>query len=123
MALHRMSRAKKTMDELELLSKNERWNAAVNRLYYASFYSVSALLVNSGSKAKTDIGVKKMFEKHFVLTGVISKEAGEFYSKLFKLKEEDEFGPFFEFTEKEIAPLLQNTRQLISKVESILFKQ
>lgn len=41
---YRIARAKETLEEAGVLSSSGHWNACVNRLYYACFYAVSALL-------------------------------------------------------------------------------
>ena len=42
---YRLNRAYEAFDDAKLLAENERWNTAVNRLYYASFYAIIALLI------------------------------------------------------------------------------
>lgn len=43
---YRLSRAHETLNEVEILIENKLWNTAINRLYYACFYAVNALLVS-----------------------------------------------------------------------------
>ena len=57
----RISKAIDTLNEIEVLFKNEFWNTAVNRLYYACFYAVTALLIDKGLYSKTHSGTKQMF--------------------------------------------------------------
>ena len=47
---YRLANAKKTLREVDLLIQNRLWNIAVNRLYYACFYAVTALLLNNEIK-------------------------------------------------------------------------
>ena len=42
---YRLEKAEETYEVAELLIENEKWNSAVNRLYYASFYAVTGLLI------------------------------------------------------------------------------
>lgn len=41
---YRVARAKEALEEADILANSGHWNACVNRLYYACFYVVSALL-------------------------------------------------------------------------------
>ena len=41
---YRIARAKDTYEDAVILSERERWNSAINRLYYAAYYAVMALL-------------------------------------------------------------------------------
>ena len=38
------SRAKDTLDDARILAEKHKWNSTINRLYYASYYAVMALL-------------------------------------------------------------------------------
>jgi uncharacterized protein (UPF0332 family) len=42
---YRLRRARETLQDAHILANAERWNPCVNRLYYACFYVVSALLI------------------------------------------------------------------------------
>ena len=55
---YRLSRAHETLNEVEILIENKLWNTAINRLYYACFYAVNALLVSLKIKAQTHAGVR-----------------------------------------------------------------
>ena len=41
---YRIQRARDTLEDARILADASRWNPCVNRLYYACFYAVSALL-------------------------------------------------------------------------------
>jgi len=41
---YRIARAKEAIEEARVLAGAGHWNGSVNRLYYACFYAVSALL-------------------------------------------------------------------------------
>ena len=44
----RLENSQTSLDEAKLLIDNEYWNAAINRMYYACYYAVSALLISRG---------------------------------------------------------------------------
>lgn len=43
---YRINKSKETFSEIDLLVQNKLWNTAVNRLYYACYYAVIALLID-----------------------------------------------------------------------------
>lgn len=45
---YRIKRAIETISEVEKHIENGFWNTSVNRMYYACFYAVGALLVKNG---------------------------------------------------------------------------
>jgi uncharacterized protein (UPF0332 family) len=58
---YRLKRAKETIIEIDLLIDVGHWNTVANRMYYACFYSVGALLLTENSKASTHSGNSMTF--------------------------------------------------------------
>lgn len=83
---YRIKRAKETLLEVEFQIANQKWNTAVNRMYYACYYAVIALLNWNGVNTKTHSGVRQMFGLHFIKTGIISLELGDFYTDIFEMR-------------------------------------
>jgi len=44
---YRLERATQSFEDAMILAENGRWNSVVNRLYYACFYAVVALLLKN----------------------------------------------------------------------------
>lgn len=61
---YRFTNAKKTLAEVDVLIQNNLCNTAVNRLYYACFYAVSALLSHNDVNTRTHAGTIQMFGQH-----------------------------------------------------------
>jgi len=57
---YRCLRSEETLNEAKLLFDAGYYNAAVNRLYYACFYIVSALLLTEGMSSAKHSGVKAL---------------------------------------------------------------
>ena len=85
---YKMARARETLTEVKLQISNKLFHTAINRLYYACFYAVSALLINNEINARKHSGVKQMFGLHFVSTGLIEDKLGAFYSNIFEKRQE-----------------------------------
>ena len=69
----RLQNAKETLDEVPVHIENGFWNTATNRMYYACYYAVAALLLKNGISVKTHSGVRQALGKEFVVTGLVSK--------------------------------------------------
>jgi len=117
---YRVSRAKETYEEEILLSKENHWNAAANRLYYSCFYIVNALLIKNGFNFSSHNGVKTELHKSFVKTGKINIESGKLYNRLFNLRQEGDYIDFKRFEREEIEPFLEETRNFIIEIEKLL---
>jgi uncharacterized protein (UPF0332 family) len=120
---YRFEKAKVTFAEAELQLKNELWNVAVNRLYYACYYAVSALLAGKEIYTRTDSDNKQMFSLHFLTTGIISEAFGDFYIELFRMKESSEFEDYCDYAEEDVVPLFAPAKDLINAIEQILYNK
>lgn len=60
---YRMARAEETLEDARIIARAGRWNACVNRLYYACFYAVSALLIRDGLSSSKHAGIRGLFNR------------------------------------------------------------
>ena len=118
--VYRLSRACETLNDAKILAENKSWNSCVNRLYYSSFYAVTALLISKGFEAKTHNGVKTIFFKEFILTGIIDKEYGTLYSDLIDWRSEGDYADFAEYDEETVFPIIEKVKTFIDSLKSIV---
>jgi uncharacterized protein (UPF0332 family) len=119
---HRIVRAKETLNDARLLAENGRWNSSINRLYYAAYYAVTALLLKSDLKPSTHNGVKSNFSEHFILTNIIPKEFGRVYSQLFSWRQKGDYDDLYDFDSEKVMPYFHPVIQLIALIEEIIKK-
>jgi uncharacterized protein (UPF0332 family) len=117
---YRYSRALDTFDDAGILADNKKWNSTINRLYYSSYYAVTALLLKSDINPTTHNGAKTYFSKHFIKTGKISTELGKTYSQLFTWRQKGDYDDLFDFEEKIVLPYFEPVEKLLKEIEKIL---
>jgi uncharacterized protein (UPF0332 family) len=117
---YRLERANKTLAEAVSNAENSCWHAAANRLYYACFYAVCALLIKNEHTTRTHQGVFSKLGEHFVSTGLISIEQNKFYRRVLELRQTGDYDDFVEFSENEILPLIEPAEQFIKTIENII---
>lgn len=100
---YRLERSREALEEAQLLAGHGHANAAVNRLYYACFYAVSALLYSHGLSSAKHSGVRSLFGYHFVKTGLVSKMMGAFYNDLYENRQESDYEDFY-LVDRQILP-------------------
>ena len=118
---YKMLRAKETLEEVELQIENKLFHTAINRLYYAGFYAVSALLINENITARKHSGVKQMFGLHFILPGRIDSDLGDYYTYIFEKRQKSDYEDFIYLTENEVTVLLDPARKLFNRITEILY--
>ncbi|MGM9509596.1 HEPN domain-containing protein [Larkinella sp. GY13] len=117
---YRATKSAATLKEAEILITAESWNGAANRLYYAAFQIVTALMTQEGIRIKSHSGAKHMLDLHFVKTGRLSVELGKFYGDLFNARQDSDYEDFIYFTSEDILPLLDKTNQFILAIRALL---
>jgi uncharacterized protein (UPF0332 family) len=120
---YRLEKANQTMEDAQLLATAKRWNPCVNRLYYACFYAVSALLAQNEVSSSKHTGIRSLFNLNFVKTGIISKETAEIYNDLFDRRQEGDYADFVVFKEDQVLPRIVKTGVFIKAISSLLKTQ
>ena len=117
---YRLSRAKETLAEIPHLKDMGYLNTAVNRLYYACYYAVVALLIKNHIHASTHAGVKQMLGLHFVSKGLITRKSNRSFSLLFERRHSSDYDDFAYATSEEVDDLLPKAQAFISEIERLL---
>lgn len=91
-----------------------------NRLYYAAYYAVTALLIKKGIFANTHNGVKAMFGQHLIKTGIINHDMGRLYNRLFNCRLTGDYEDNYDLEMDYIEPLIEPTKQFIRKIKEIV---
>jgi len=114
---YRLSRSKDTFDDAMILADKERWNSAINRLYYSAYYAVIAILLKYDFKPTTHNGAKSVFSEHFIKNGIIPKEFGKLYSQLFTWRQKGDYDDLYDFYKDMVIPYFEPVKQLIEIIE------
>ena len=117
---YRFQRAKETYEEALILAREERWNAVINRLYYACFYAVIALLLKNDIETQSHDGARSQFGLNFIKNGIIEKEQGKLFTKLFDYRQKGDYGDMFDFDEELTKPLLDKVKIFIEIIDKQL---
>jgi uncharacterized protein (UPF0332 family) len=123
LVLYRMTRADEALEDARILARAQRWNACVNRLYYACFYAVSALLVMDGLSSSKHAGIRGLFNRQYVKTGKIPKDLARIYNDLFERRQEGDYIDFVSFQESQVLPWIYEAEELISFIATLVQEQ
>ena len=117
---YRRQKAHDLMRDVDILMENELWNSTVNRMYYACFHIISALLIMIEIEVKTHMGVRQAFGLHFVKSGLLEPECGRIFSKIYDKRQSSDYDDFREFTREEVENLYPQILFLIGKVDKLI---
>ena len=119
---YRLQKAKETILEVEHLIKQQFWNTAVNRMYYACFYAVGALLIINGIETSSHSGTRLQFGQIFIKTGLIDRQMSKIYSDLFEKRHKGDYNDFFDYDEETVKRLFPKAKLFIETIESYIIK-
>ena len=118
---YRLEQANEAIDDAVFLFENNRGlRSVVNRIYYAMFYAVLALLVTEPFQGSKHSGVIGYFNKRFIREGVFPPEAGKYLNLAFEARQESDYKEFSELTTENVQELLSHARTFIEEVKKYL---
>lgn len=120
LVVYRLERANETLLEAQTLIENNFFNAAVNRIYYACYYAVIALLVKNRISAHSHSGVKQMLGLHFVVNGKLSTENARFYNQIFNDRITGDYDDFISYKKKMVEEMLPKAKSLITAINQLI---
>jgi uncharacterized protein (UPF0332 family) len=120
---YRQKKARDTLEDAALLFHPGRLFSTLNRIYYALFYEVVALLLTADLSSAKHTGVRALFNEHFVKTGKVPVEAGRFYSRMYDFRQKGDYGDFVEFEREKVKEWLDQTSMFIDEMDRIIEKE
>ena len=117
-----LQKAHNNFMQIELLQKVGYWDNIANRLYYALFHAVSALLISDGHNVGSHRGAVGAFGRFYVTTGLFTIEDGKHYARLQGLRERSDYNCSYNATEEDIGPKIEPTKLLIEKIERYIYR-
>lgn len=121
---YRLEKSLRTYNEAVGSIANGYVETAANRLYYAAYYAVSALLVSYKYEASTHNGVIQMFGKAFIKSKVLERRYGTIFNQLFSLRMTGDYEDRrFLDIEEDVKPLIEPKKELIDVVSVMAQEQ
>src|SRR3990172_1874682 len=97
-------------------------SSAVNRIYYALFYEVTALLMTKDMSSSKHSGVRSLFNEHFVKTGLVDTDYGKFLSVMYDFRQKGDYEDFAVFEKERVFDWLSKSEAFLSELERLIDK-
>ena len=117
---YRLEKAQEVYQAAKVLYDASQWNSVINRLYYACFFSASALLLYKHIPAKSHSGVIGQFSEAFVRQGIVDIATFRVYAKLLNWRSKGDYNDLFDFTKEDVDSMMEPTKVFIDKVASLI---
>lgn len=119
---YRLEKAKNTLLDARRFIEGITLESTVNRIYYALFYAVSALLITKGLSSSKHSGVRALFNKEFVNKEMIERRWGEFYSDMFDRRQKGDYRDFVKFEKLDVEIWLKKAEEFVREIEKLTLK-
>ncbi len=116
----KMEKARECLKAASLMLQGEYYSFAINRIYYAVFYAVSALVYTRKLYPKSHTGMKTLFNKEFILTGLIKHDYEKFYSAIFAKRFEADYADSFFIDLSGVEEYYNEAENFVSLIEQLL---
>lgn len=121
LAKYRIKQAEESLEEAKfLLSGNKSPRSVINRVYYAMFYSVLALLIYEPYSSSKHSGVLSYFNRHFIKEGIFEKELGRYINEAFELRQQEDYREYTTLNVEQITPYIEKADRFIKAVKDYL---
>ena len=112
----RIEKSRRAYGEASGVVALKYWDTIANRLYYAAYNAVSALLIAYGDVPQTHSGVIHLFGLRFIKTGLLPPDIGRLYHSLFTIRQTGDYDDTYGLAEVDVLPYVEPTGQFIEKV-------
>lgn len=114
---YRLAKSRETLDEARYLLNGGFAAGVANRLYYACFYAVSALLLSEGQASSKHSGVMSIFDRLWIKSERIPATMGAFYHLMFKQRQKGDYEDMFSFDSSDLQGWLIEAEDFVSHIE------
>ena len=120
---YRLNEAEDSIKEAEvLLREGMSTRAVMNRLYYAMFYAVLALLQDKEIGTSKHAGAISLFDMEFIKKGVFNEKLSKTLHRAFELRQKGDYMEQAEVTKGDIDEMLPEIKEFVRKVKAYLLK-
>lgn len=99
------------------------YKASANRLYYAIFSAIRAVLALDGFDSKKHSGIIARFRQSYIKTGILDTEMSKIIDDLEVIREDSDYDDFYIILKEDVEIQAKRAEYFVSEVESYLQNQ
>lgn len=120
---YRLERASESLRAARIMLENGMLTFSMNRVYYAMFYSVQALLVSRKVSFSKHGQVKAYFNREMIKTGIFPTEMGRLYNKAFEYRQKFDYIDFSSPDREIVSEYLEKAIDFVSNIQEYLHQK
>ncbi len=92
---------------------------AINRIYYACFYSASAVLLNENRQFSKHAGVRAAVHQHLINSNRLAVQWGQFYDQAFEDRQEADYQALTIFEPDRVLHRIQQADEFLAEMQKL----
>ena len=120
MIVGQMEKAHEKLAAARSLARDQHYDDAISRAYYAMFHSAGAVLLSLGITVDSHSALKAMFGLHLVKTGEIRREYGKSLSRLKDDRENGDYDIFTDFGADDAQKAISKAEGFVAEMKRYL---
>ncbi len=120
---YRLERASESLRAARIMLENGMLTFSMNRVYYAMFYSIQALLVSRKVSFSKHGQVKAYFNREMIKTGIFPTEMGRLYNKAFEYRQKFDYIDFSSPDREIVSEYLEKAIDFVSNIQEYLHQK
>lgn len=117
---YRKNRAFETLEEIKKLLKENMIFLAMNRIYYAGFYIVNALVLLEGYSTSKHGQLIGYFNKTYIASGKVKAEVGDILNIAFRKRTAVDYHDFVTVSKEEVSQYYERIKIFIETVSELI---
>lgn len=119
---YRFQSAKEDLETAQMLMKDGRFKASVNRSYYAIFHGLRAVTALAEFDSSKHSGVISFFNRTYVKTGIFDKSISKLIDTAYRLREKADYQDFIIISKDQAAEQIEKAENVLGMFETYLKK-
>ena len=116
----RINHARQCLSDAEVMRETESYKSAANRIYYAVFHAMRAVLILDGFDSKKHSGIISEFQRLYIKTGIFAKETSTVISSAFDIRTNSDYNDFYIVSKADVDEQLESARSFVELVSAYL---
>jgi hypothetical protein len=117
---YKRDRAFEALDDIKKMIDNKMLSAAMNRIYYAGFYIVGALLLLDGFSTSKHRQLIGYFNKEYIKTGKVPLDVGEILDESYNNRVASDYHDFVFLTKTQVEEFYNQMKEFVGFIDRMI---
>ncbi len=100
--------------------EHESFIFSFNRVYYAAFYAVSAVLLEDEQHFTKHAAVRSALHRELIRPGKLAPNHGAFYDRAFENRQQGDYWPFFTFSPDDVKQEIEFCADFLDAIRPLI---